>query len=50
MPGLVVDSLPDTFGNNVIEQWLASQGKSLKSFTAIDRLIVLYGQEGNGGA
>lgn len=38
MPGLVVDSLPDTFGNKVIEQWLASQGKSLKSFTAIDRL------------
>lgn len=38
MPGLVVDSLPDTFGNKVIEQWLASQGKSIKDFTAIDRL------------
>ena len=38
MPGLVVDSLPDTFGNNVIEQWLASQGKSIRDFTAIDRL------------
>lgn len=38
MPGLVVDSLPDTFGNKVIEQWLASHGKSIKDFTAIDRL------------
>lgn len=38
MPGLVVDSLPDTFGNTVIEQWLALQGKSITDFTAIDRL------------
>lgn len=38
MPGLVSDSLPDTFGNKVIEQWLASQGKSIKDFTAVDRL------------
>ena len=38
MPGLVVDSLPDTFGNKVIEQWLASQGKAITDFTAIDRL------------
>ena len=38
MPGLVVDSLPDDFGNKVIEQWLASKGKSITDFTAIDRL------------
>lgn len=38
MPGLVVDSLPDTFGNRVIEQWLLSLGKSLADFTVIDRL------------
>ena len=38
MPGLVVDSLPDTFGNKVIEQWLASQGTSITDFPAIDRL------------
>ena len=38
MPGLVADSLPDRFGNAVIEQWLASLGKSLSDFTAIDRL------------
>lgn len=38
MPGLVADSLPDEFGNAVIEQWLMSHGKSLSDFTAIDRL------------
>ena len=38
MPGLVADSLPDKFGNAVIEQWLMSLVKSLSDFTAIDRL------------
>lgn len=38
MPGLVTDSLPDTFGNKVIEQWLVKQGRSIKEFSAIDRL------------
>lgn len=38
MPGLVADSLPDRFGNAVIEHWLSSQGRSLSDFTAIDRL------------
>ncbi len=30
--------MPDDFGNKVIEQWLALQGRSLSDFTAIDRL------------
>lgn len=47
MPGLVVDSLPDAFGNKVIEQWLASQGKSIQDFTAIDRLCYM-GKRGMG--
>ena len=38
MPGLVADSLPDRFGNTIIEQWLMPLGKSLTDFTAIDRL------------
>ncbi|MBD5406655.1 MAG: type II toxin-antitoxin system HipA family toxin [Treponema sp.] len=38
LPGLVADSLPDKFGNAVIEKWLLSQGKSISDFTAIDRL------------
>jgi len=41
LPGLVADSLPDDFGNKVIEQWLASQGKSISDFTAIDRLCYM---------
>ncbi len=38
LPGLLADSLPDRFGNAVIEQWLMSMGKSLSDFSAIDRL------------
>jgi len=38
MPGLVADSLPDSFGNKVIEHWLHSKGKTIKDFTSIDRL------------
>ena len=38
MPGLVADSLPDRFGNAVIERWLNSLGRSLSDFNAIDRL------------
>ena len=38
MPGLLADSLPDRFGNAVINQWLLSQGRNLDSFTAIERL------------
>lgn len=38
MPGLVADSLPDKFGNAVIEQWLLSKGHSISEFSAIDRL------------
>ncbi len=38
LPGLVADSLPDDFGNRIIEQWLVLQGKTLSDFTAIDRL------------
>lgn len=47
LPGLVSDSLPDDFGNKVIEQWLASQGKSISDFTAIDRLCYM-GKRGMG--
>lgn len=38
VPGLVADSLPDKFGNAVINRWLASQGKSDNDFNALDRL------------
>ncbi len=37
-PGLVADSLPDKFGNKIIERWLMEQGRGLDDFTVIDRL------------
>lgn len=37
-PGLVSDSLPDKFGNKIIERWLYEQGRSLNDFNVIDRL------------
>jgi serine/threonine-protein kinase HipA len=38
LPGLLADSLPDRFGNALIDAWLASQGRDSKSFNAIERL------------
>ena len=38
LPGLLADSLPDKFGNAVIDTWLISQGRNPDSFTAIERL------------
>ncbi len=46
-PGLVSDSLPDKFGNRVIERWLSEQGRSLSDFNVIDRLCYT-GQRGMG--
>lgn len=47
VPGLLADSLPDRFGNAVISQWLASQGRSPGSFNVIERLCYT-GQRGMG--
>ena len=38
VPGLVADSLPDKFGNAVINRWLVSQGKTDREFNVLDRL------------
>jgi len=38
LPGLLADSVPDKFGNAVIDAWLSSQGRASGSFTAIERL------------
>ncbi|MBN1776379.1 MAG: type II toxin-antitoxin system HipA family toxin [Clostridiales bacterium] len=37
-PGMLADSLPDRFGNAIIDQWLSSQGRSPDSFSVIERL------------
>jgi serine/threonine-protein kinase HipA len=38
LPGLLADSLPDTFGNALIDAWLATQGRDPDSFNAVERL------------
>ena len=38
LPGLLADSLPDRFGNALIEAWLATQGRTPQSFNAVERL------------
>ncbi len=38
LPGLLADSLPDRFGNALIDAWLAAQGRRPESFNAVERL------------
>jgi len=38
LPGLLADSLPDNFGNALIDAWLATQGRTPDSFNPIERL------------
>lgn len=38
LPGLLADALPDKYGNQLINMWLASQGRTPESFNAVDRL------------
>lgn len=38
LPGMLSDSLPDRFGNAVIDAWLARQGRTPDSFNAVERL------------
>jgi serine/threonine-protein kinase HipA len=38
LPGLLADSLPDRFGNKLIESWLAQQGRDPASFNSVERL------------
>ena len=41
LPGLLADSLPDKFGNALIDAWLASQGRSPESFNPVERLCYI---------
>ncbi|MBT3201573.1 MAG: type II toxin-antitoxin system HipA family toxin [Phycisphaerales bacterium] len=38
LPGLLADSLPDRFGNALINAWLARQGRTPDSLNAVERL------------
>jgi serine/threonine-protein kinase HipA len=39
LPAVFADSLPDDFGNAIIDAWLARKGLDVSQFNAIDRLL-----------
>jgi serine/threonine-protein kinase HipA len=41
LPGMLADSLPDRFGNALIDAWLATQGRAPESFNAVERLCYI---------
>lgn len=47
LPGLLADSLPDKFGNALIDAWLATQGRTADTFNAVERLCYI-GERGMG--
>jgi serine/threonine-protein kinase HipA len=47
LPGLLADSLPDKFGNAIIDTWLATKGRNPESFNAVERLCYI-GNRGMG--
>lgn len=47
LPGLLADSLPDKFGNRLIDAWLTSQGRSPNSMNPVERLCYI-GRRGMG--
>ena len=46
-PGLLADSLPDRFGNQLIDLWLATQGREPGSMNPVERLCYM-GKRGMG--
>src|SRR5574344_2328685 len=38
LPGLLADSVPDKFGNALIDAWLVRQGRTSDDFSAVERL------------
>ncbi len=47
LPGMLADSLPDKWGNELIDTWLAAQGRSAESVNAVERLCYV-GERGMG--
>lgn len=41
LPGLLADSLPDKFGNTLIDTWLAKNGRSINEFSPVERLCYI---------
>lgn len=46
LPGLIVDSLPDDYGNSVIDEWFSQKGIS-HQLSSLDRLMYI-GKRGMG--
>ncbi len=44
LPGMLADALPDRFGNQLINAWLAEQARTPESFNPVERLCYLGAQ------
>ena len=47
LPGMLADSLPDDYGNKILDEWFVSKGMSISEFTPLDRLCYV-GKRGMG--
>jgi len=47
LPGMLADSLPDRFGNAILDVWLSAQGRTASSLNAVERLCYI-GSRGMG--
>ena len=47
LPSMLADSLPDDFGNSLVNAWMANQGVAVSDITALDRLAYM-GKRGLG--
>lgn len=47
LPGMLADSLPDKFGNRLIDAWLTRQGRDIATINPIERLCYI-GKRGMG--
>ncbi len=47
LPAMLADSLPDDFGNRLVDAWMANQGVAAAGITALDRLAYM-GRRGMG--
>lgn len=41
LPGLLADTLPDRYGNTLINLWLSKQGRTVQDFSPVERLCYL---------
>jgi serine/threonine-protein kinase HipA len=47
LPAMIADALPDDFGNNLIDAWMATKGVARRDITPLDRLAYM-GKRGMG--